>query len=98
MATRTMKERNMSDIKNSQRVVKIVVTTLTYVFLVTVAISVLFPFYWMINSSLKSLGEYRLTVPTFFPKKIMWGNYAEAFNAANLGTLFLNTLYASLGL
>ncbi|MCQ2087522.1 MAG: carbohydrate ABC transporter permease [Bacilli bacterium] len=96
MATRTMKERNMSDIKNSQRIVKIVITTLIYVFLIAVAISVLFPFYWMINSSLKSLGEYRLTVPTFFPKKIIWGNYAEAFNAANLGTLFLNTLFVGL--
>ena len=52
-----------------------------------------FPFYWMIISSLKSLEEYRLPVPTLFPKEIMWGNYVEAFSAANLGRLFLNTVF-----
>jgi len=60
------------------------------------ALIILFPFYWMIISSLKSLAEYRLSVPTLWPKKIMFGNYAEAFNAANLGTLFMNTLYVGI--
>ena len=92
----TMKERDMQKVTQKQRVVKIVVTTLVYIFLFAVAISVLFPFYWMLNSSLKSIEEYRQTVPTFFPKEIMWGNYIEAFSAANLGTLFLNTVYVGL--
>ena len=47
----------------------------------------------MIISSLKTLAEYRLSVPTFWPKQIMFSNYAEAFATANLGRLFLNTLY-----
>ena len=92
----TMKERDMQKVTQKQRVVKIIVTTLVYIFLFAVAISVLFPFYWMLNSSLKSIEEYRQTVPTFFPKEIMWGNYIEAFSAANLGTLFLNTVYVGL--
>ena len=92
----TMKERDMQKVTQKQRVVKIIVTTLVYIFLFAVAISVLFPFYWMLNSSLKSITEYRQTVPTFFPKEIMWGNYVEAFSAANLGTLFLNTVYVGL--
>ena len=53
---------------------------------------VLFPFYWMIISSLKTVPEYRLPIPTFFPKQIMFSNYADAFSTANLGRLFLNTL------
>lgn len=89
----TMRERNMTEIKNSQRIVKTVVTTLIYVFLIFVAITVLFPFYWMLNSSLKSLEEYKRTIPTFFPQNILWSNYAEAFSTANLGTLFINTLF-----
>ena len=89
----TMRERNMADIKNSQRIVKTVVTTLIYVFLIFVAITVLFPFYWMLNSSLKSLEEYKRTIPTFFPQNILWRNYTEAFSTANLGTLFINTLF-----
>jgi multiple sugar transport system permease protein len=47
----------------------------------------------MIISSLKSMDEYRQTIPTFWPKNFMFGNYAGAFSTANLGTLFLNTLY-----
>ena len=39
------------------------------------------------------MDEYRLSIPTFWPQKIMLSNYAEAFSTANLGRLFLNTLY-----
>ena len=63
---------------------------------VHVALVVLFPFYWMLNSSLKSLMEYRMSVPTFWPQTLMWSNYAEAFNTANLGRLFLNTAYVGI--
>ena len=47
----------------------------------------------MIISSLKSLNEYNLAVPTLFPKKILFSNYARAFSTANLGRLFLNTVF-----
>ena len=60
------------------------------------ALIVLFPFYWMINSSLKELAEYKLSVPTFWPRRVMWSNYVEAFNTANLGQLFLNTAYVGI--
>ena len=60
------------------------------------ALVVLFPFYWMINSSLKSLEEYRQSVPTFWPQKVLWSNYAEAFTAASLGRLFFNTAYVGI--
>lgn len=67
-----------------------------YAFLFFMALVVLFPFYWMLNSSLKSLMEYRMSVPTFWPQTLMWSNYAEAFNTANLGRLFLNTAYVGI--
>ena len=66
---------------------------ITYIFLIIMAIIVLFPFYWMIISSLKTLEEYRRNVPTFWPQIMRWRNYADAFTAANLGRLFLNTAY-----
>ena len=50
----------------------------------------------MLNSSLKSLDEYRMSVPTFWPKQVLFSNYATAFTTANLGRLFLNTLYVGL--
>ena len=92
----TMQERDMNKVTKKQKVVKIIVTTAVYIFLFVIAISVLFPFYWMLNSSLKSVEEYRRTIPTFFPEVIMWGNYADAFSAANLGTLFLNTVFVGI--
>ena len=92
----TMQERDMNKVTKKQKVVKIIVTTAVYIFLFAIAISVLFPFYWMLNSSIKSVEEYRRTIPTFFPEVIMWGNYADAFSAANLGTLFLNTVFVGI--
>ena len=83
-------------VRRSQKVGKILYKILVYVFLIIMALVILFPFYWMINSSLKSLAEYRLSVPTLWPKVIMLSNYAEAFNKANLGRLFLNTAYVGI--
>ena len=96
MATRditTMHERNMQQVSIQQKIGKLVVKFFVYLFLIIMAVIVLFPFYWMIISSLKTLAEYRLSVPTFFPQKIMFSNYVEAFTAASLGRLFLNTMY-----
>ncbi|MBQ4639856.1 MAG: carbohydrate ABC transporter permease [Clostridia bacterium] len=67
-----------------------------YLFLFLMALVVLFPFYWMVISSLKSLAEYRLSPPTLFPVHVMLSNYAEAFTTANLGRLFMNTMYVGL--
>ncbi|MBE6698842.1 MAG: carbohydrate ABC transporter permease [Ruminococcaceae bacterium] len=86
-------EKKLEREKSRQRVVRVVAQVLLYVFLITMALIVLFPFYWMIISSLKTLTEYQQSPPTFFPKKIIWGNYAEAFHTANLGKLFMNTMY-----
>lgn len=93
---KTMQARDMQKISVKQRVMKIVAYTLLYAFLLTMALIVIFPFYWMLISSVKSLAEYKLSVPTLFPKEILLSNYVEAFNQANLGTLFLNTLYVGL--
>ncbi|MBQ2928656.1 MAG: carbohydrate ABC transporter permease [Clostridia bacterium] len=79
-----------------QRIMKLLVLIGTYGFLMIMALIVLFPFYWMLISSVKTLAEYRLSVPTFWPKELVLYNYVEAFTAANLGTLFMNTMYVGL--
>ncbi len=92
----TMHEKDMQKETSRQKVVGVIVMVLLYAFLITMALIVLFPFYWMINSSLKTLEEYRMSVPTFWPKQIMLTNYATAFQTASLGRLFLNTLYVGI--
>ena len=91
-----MHEKDMKRVQATQKVVKVLVKIALYTFLCVMALIVLFPFYWMIISSLKTLTEYKLPLPTFFPKDIQWGNYVTAFNTANLGRLFLNTMYVGI--
>lgn len=87
-----MHDKSIKTVTSKQRVLGVFGTILRYLFLILVAVIVLFPFYWMIISSLKTLDEYRLSVPTFWPKQVMWSNYAAAFRIGSLGILFKNTV------
>ena len=91
--TAVMHQQDLVQVSAQQKIFQFIVKFFTYAFLIAMALIVLFPFYWMIISSLKTLDEYRLSVPTFWPTRVMFGNYAEAFTTANLGKLFLNTAY-----
>lgn len=91
-----MHQQDMQKVSSRQKVMKILVQVGLYTFLILMAIIVLFPFYWMIISSLKTLDEYRLNVPRFWPKQIIWYNYVEAFNEVKLGRLFYNTMYVGI--
>ena len=71
--------------------------TLTYLFLALWALMVLFPFYWMLLSSIKSYGAYNAEyIPKFFTASPTLQNYAEAFTAVPLAKYFLNTLIFTL--
>ena len=89
-------EKDIEKEKSRQRVVRVLVQVFLYLFLVIMAVIVVFPFYFMLISSVKELAEYRLTVQTLWPNKIVLYNYVDAFRTANLGTLFANTLYVGL--
>ncbi len=68
---------------------------LTYVFLSLWALIVLFPFYWMLLSSLKSTASYNAELtPSFFTLHPTLENYGAAFSSqdAPLGSYLLNTL------
>lgn len=71
--------------------------TLRYLFLIFWAILVLFPFYWMILTSVKSYGAYNSEyVPKFFTLSPTMQNYVQAFTAVPLARYFLNTLVFTL--
>ncbi|MBR3099589.1 MAG: carbohydrate ABC transporter permease [Clostridia bacterium] len=75
--------------KKNSRVSK----ALIYFLLTVWAFIVLFPFYWMVLTSLKSFGAYNSeTVPRFFITDPTVQNYADAFTAVPLGRYFLNTV------
>lgn len=80
-------------IEKETRIRRRTVRALTYIFLVFWAAVVLFPFYWMVLSSLKSYGAYNSEyIPKFFTLSPTLENYAEAFTAVPLGQYFLNTI------
>ena len=57
------------------------------------AIAVLFPFYWMVQNSLKSFSEYSSeSIPKFFPSIVTFVNYLDVFTAVPLARYLLNTL------
>ncbi|WP_300367612.1 carbohydrate ABC transporter permease [uncultured Subdoligranulum sp.] len=72
-------------------------TAWTYLGLSVWAVIVLFPFYWMVLTSLKSYGAYNSEhTPVFFTLEPTLENYRQAFTAVPLGGYLLNTLIFSL--
>lgn len=68
-----------------------------YTLLVVWALFVLFPFYWMILSSVKTYSAYTSEfIPKFFTLHPTFQNYIDAFTSVNLGRYLLNTLIFTL--
>ncbi len=66
---------------------------IVYILLSVWAIVVIFPFYWMLLTSVKSYSAYSTEyIPQFFTTEPTLDNYAEAFTAVPLAQYFLNTL------
>jgi multiple sugar transport system permease protein len=64
-----------------------------YVMLTVWAVMVLFPFYWMLLTSVKSYGSYNAEyIPRFFTLTPTLQNYSDAFTTVALGRYFLNTI------
>ena len=70
---------------------------LLYLFLGVWALIVLFPFYWMVLTSVKSYSAYSSEyIPKFYTLAPTFQNYADAFTAVPLAKYFLNTLIYTL--
>jgi len=75
------------------RFLRVLVKCVTYLLLGLLALVVLFPFYWMVLTSIKSYGAYNSEyIPRFFTLSPTLENYAEAFSAVPLANYFLNTV------
>ena len=66
---------------------------LIYLFLVIWAVVVLFPFYWMVLTSVKNTAAYNNEkIPEFITMEPTGENYVKAFTEVSLGRYFINTL------
>lgn len=74
----------------------IAVNTAIHIFLLTVAISCIFPLIWMIGSSLKTQSTI-FSDMSLFPKQMHWENYYLAWKEGGFGRYFINSItYTSL--
>ncbi len=87
----------MKQIKKNAKTKKTLRNILLYAFLGSWAIIVLFPFYWMILTSVKTYSAYSSeAVPAFFTVSPTFQNYLDAFTAVPLAKYFLNTILFTL--
>lgn len=79
-------------IEKNARTRKTAGNIITYILLAFWAVIVLFPFYWMLLTSVKSYGAYNSEyIPKFYTLSPTLQNYADAFTAVSLGRYLLNT-------
>ena len=79
---------------SGQQWYRIVSRVFLYAALIAGAVVMLFPFFWMVSSSLKTFQEVNLSPPTMLPVNPQWSNYAEAWGAppSGFGRYFFNSL------
>ena len=91
------KRTDFEKIERAARRRKQIVTAVTYALLTVWALIVLFPFYWMLLTSVKSYGAYNSEyIPAFFTLSPTLENYVHAFTAVPLADYFVNTLIFTL--
>jgi len=84
---------NFEKIERSARTRRTVMNVVVYALLTIWAVMVLFPFYWMLLTSVKSYGSYNAEfIPKFFTLSPTLQNYIDAFTTVSLGKYLLNTL------
>ena len=84
---KTMKAKDLHQVSAQQRVLQVLSKILVYGFLGVMALIVIFPFYFMIISSLKDMNEYRKAVPTLIPEFFDVMNYVEVFTKITIPLL-----------
>ena len=66
-------------------------TVLTYAALIIGALIMIFPFVWMILTSLKTVPESMQVPPTILPQEVVTGNFGDAMKSLPFLKLYLNT-------
>lgn len=79
------------DNKKKKRIKKLITKTVIYFILLTVALSMLIPFIWMVSTSLMNDLEVYQFPPKFIPSKLLWSNYPEALKALPFDRFFFNS-------
>lgn len=78
---------------NNSKITNIIKNSILYLLLSVWAVIVLFPFYWMVLTSVKDYGSYNSEfIPKFYTAHPTMSNYINAFTGVNLSRYLVNTL------
>ncbi len=89
--------RNYEDLERNAKLRRIVRNVIIYTFLTLWALLVLFPFYWMILSSVKSYSAYNAEfIPQLYTLSPTFENYVNVFTSVPLADYLLNTVIFTL--
>ncbi|NLG51916.1 MAG: carbohydrate ABC transporter permease [Chloroflexi bacterium] len=81
-----------SQVRSTYRLQKTIGRILVYLLLFAGSALYLFPFIWMIQTSLKDLSQVYIWPPQWFPDPLKWSNYPEAWEALPWPQFYLNTI------
>lgn len=79
------KQKSLSKEKKSNTIV-------VYIVLLVLSLIFIFPFLWLIMTSLKPENEAMKFPPTLFPEIWKWSNYAKVFEMVPFGRFYLNSI------
>lgn len=79
-------------LQKGEKIGHVISTIITYALILFLALMVVFPFYWMIITSLKMNTEILQSRQTFFPEIVMWTNYVYVFGTFDFVTYMRNTI------
>ena len=86
-------QERLTQIERKARSRQRIQNTIVYIFLAFWAVMVLFPFYWMILTSVKDYGAYNSEyIPRFYTLSPTLSNYLNVFTGVDLARYLLNTL------
>ena len=87
------KQTDFEKIEKSAKTRNTLIKAITYALLTVWAVVVLFPFYWMILTSVKSYSAYNSEyIPQLFTLSPTFQNYVDAFTTVPLADYFVNTM------
>ena len=69
---------------------KLITKIIAHTILILGAVIMLVPFFWMLSSSFKTLGEVFVFPPTLFGERLVWENYTQISSRFDYFAYFLN--------
>ena len=74
---------------------KLIGKIIAHLILILGSVIMLVPFFWMLSSSFKSLGEVFVFPPTLFGERLVWENYTQISSRFDYFAYFLNSVKVS---